>query len=115
LDSGTPDTKHDLEDIGPELVTVTLVAAPFDAYQYELLNKCFSRGIHLKPHYVADLSQPMENIVRKSHLDTVARALKKIEVSYYDRPEEGLIPWIELFDVRVKRHIMVFSLTAKWN
>ena len=89
--------EYDLKDLGTELVSLMLVPAPLDRYDRELLDRCFDRVINFKCHYVADLSQPVENFVKKSHRDTVGRARKKVTVHLCPQPGERLEQWIELF------------------
>ena len=96
--------EYDLKDLGTELVSLMLVPAPLDRYDRELLDRCFDRVINFKCHYVADLSQPVENFVKKSHRDTVGRARKKVTVHLCPQPGERLEQWIELFSVLVRRH-----------
>jgi hypothetical protein len=95
---------HDLEEIGTDLVSLMVVPAPFDGYARPLLEQCFTQVIPFKSHYVIDLTQPVEKIVKKSHRDTVARAVKKVEVSQCLDPVDHLAKWIELFDVLATRH-----------
>jgi hypothetical protein len=108
--------EYDLEDIGTDLVSLMLVPAPFDPYNCELLNRCFDRVIKFKPHYVADLTQPIEKIVKKSHRAAVGRAQKKVEVHLCPHPSERIEQWMELFSVLVNRHnitgIRAFSREA---
>lgn len=95
---------RDLDEIGTDLISLMIVPAPFDNFERALLERCFSRVIHFKSHYVIDLAQPLDRIVKKSHRDTVARALKKVEVSYCAEPHTRLDKWIELFQTLTARH-----------
>lgn len=95
---------EDLRDIGTDLVSLMLVPAPFDDYDLPLLEGCFSRVIPFKSHYVADLTQPIEQVVKKSHRDTVARAMKKVQVSHCAEPESRLAQWVDFFHTLAERH-----------
>lgn len=107
---------YDLEELGTELVSLMVVPAPFDGYQHDQLAQCFPQVIPFKAHYIADLDQPIERIVKKSHKDTVARALKHVEVTHCREPQTRLDTWSALFDVLVRRHkidgIRAFSKDA---
>ena len=94
----------DLDEIGTDLVSLMVVPAPFDRYSRPLLEQCFEQVTPFKSHYVTDLSKPLEQIVKKSHRETVARATKKVQVAHCVEPVAQLTKWIELFDVLVKRH-----------
>ncbi len=106
----------DLEEIGSDLISLMIVPAPFDGYREDMLSRCFSRVTRFKSHYVADLTQPLGKIVKKSHKETISRALKKVDVSYCPEPHTRLSKWVELFDTLVARHkirgIRAFSAAA---
>jgi hypothetical protein len=95
---------EDLRDIGTDLVSLMLVPAPFDDYDLPLLQRCFSRVLPYKQHYVTDLTQPLEKVVKKSHRETVVRAMKKVEVSHCTEPESRLAQWVEFFGTLTERH-----------
>lgn len=106
----------DLEEIGKELVSLVLVPAPLDPYNREFLEGCFDRVLHFKPHYVADLTTPIEKIVKQSHKAAVRRAQKNVDVRVCSQPGERVDQWVELFSVLVGRHgisgIRAFSREA---
>ncbi|WP_447597832.1 GNAT family N-acetyltransferase [Nitrospira sp. Nam80] len=93
-----------------------IVPAPFDPYDPELLERCFSKVIPFKSHYVADLTRPIDQIVKKSHRDTVARVIKKVCVSHCLDPASRLTQWIKFFETLTARHritgIRAFSAGA---
>jgi hypothetical protein len=95
---------EDLQEIGTNLVSLMIVPAPFDGYDRPLLKRCFSRVIPFKSHYVTDLTQPIEKVVKKSHRETLTRASKKVQVSHCTEPQSRLRQWIDLFDTLAARH-----------
>lgn len=95
---------EDLDEIGTDLVSLMIVPAPFDGYDRALLDRCFSRVIPFKSHYVADLTRPIEQIVKKSHRDTVARASKKVQVAICTDPLSRLTDWMRFFGTLARRH-----------
>jgi len=106
----------DLDEIGDELVSLSLVTDPFGMYDSGCLNKCFDVVIPFKEHFVADLRQPISTLVSKSHQSTVRRALQNVEVEVCPDPMLYLGEWIELFENLVERHnitgIRAFSQTS---
>ncbi len=96
--------EHDLADVGTDLVSLMVVPAPLDGCSRPLLEACFTHVTPFKHHYIADLAQPPEQIVKKSHRDTVARALRKVSVTACADPLSRLDRWVQLFDVLAKRH-----------
>jgi hypothetical protein len=108
--------KRDLDEIGAELVSLMLVPAPFDQYSQAMLEEAFTVVKPFKSHYVTDLTVPVDKIVKKSHRDTVARAVKKVQVSHCAKPLTRLAEWVGLFEVLTKRHaitgIRAFSSDA---
>lgn len=94
----------DLDEIGTDLVSLTLVTDPFGDYEGADLKACFERVVHFKDHYVADLRLPRDKIVKRSHRATVRRALRKVEVRMCPEPLQFLEKWIELFAVLAKKH-----------
>jgi hypothetical protein len=107
---------EDLDEIGTDLVSLMIVPAPFDGYDRALLDRCFSRVVPFKSHYVADLNRPIEQNVKKSHRETVARAAKKVHVSLCPDPLARLEDWMHFFDTLTRRHcirgIRAFSRRA---
>lgn len=101
-----PKLASDLDEIAPNLVSLVVVPDPFGAFDSRLLEKCFDRVVHLKDHFVADLSYPVNQIVKRSHRATVRRALNKVEVRVCPRPWEYLDQWVDLFaNLRKRRNI----------
>lgn len=96
--------EEDVDELAGNLVSLTIVPAPFDGYDLALLERCFSHVIPFKPHYVTDLTQPIDKVVKRSHRDTVARATKKVQVSRCTEPESRLSQWIEFFGTLTQRH-----------
>ena len=108
---------EDLEDLGSKLVSLSLVTDPFCDCDQAYLRQCFKDFvIPFKEHFVADVSQPVNNIVSQSHHRTVRRAMRNVEVVRCSEPVLLLDEWVELFANLVKRYsitgIRAFSRTA---
>ena len=94
----------DLEELRKELVSLTLVPAPFAPYDRALLERCFGRVVHFKDHFVADLSRPVEDIVKRTHRKSARRARRNVDVRVCTRPEDHLDTWADLFSTLAGRH-----------
>lgn len=105
----------DLDDLRDTLVSVVLVADPFGP-DCGRLERTFDRVVPFKSHYVADLSRPLAEIVRRSHRDTVRRALRNTSVVVCNEPAELLDTWMAMYTPLVARHgvtgIRAFSRQA---
>jgi len=94
----------DLDKIGDTLVSVALVTDPFGEYDEKYLHKCFTVVRPFKAHYIADLDQPLNQVVSKHHNYYARRALRDIEVERCDSPIDYLDEWVELYDCLIQRH-----------
>ncbi len=107
----------DLEDIGDSLVSLAVVPDPFDNYDAALLRQNFQDVvIPFKPHYVADLSQPLASFVSPHHCRNAQKALKTIDIEQCADPNQFIDDWLRLYKFLVQRHnirgIPAFSDTA---
>ncbi len=94
----------DLAAMRTELVSLVLVTEPFGNFDQALLEEHFSRVVHFKNHFVADLDQPIEEIVKHTHRQQARRTLQKVEVRVCSQPWEYVDIWLPLFQNLVKRH-----------
>jgi hypothetical protein len=106
----------DLKELGDDLVTLTLVADPFGAYDVEYLEQSFDVVTPFKEHFVADLSRPIGDIASKHHRYYARRAFRDLEVKRCADPESHLDEWLDLYAALIKRHritgIRAFSKDA---
>ncbi len=106
----------DLEDLGDELVTLSLVTDPFEAFDLAYLRQCFDVVIPFKEHFVADLRQPINVIVSKHHRYYARRALRSVHVERRPNPVQHLDEWTDLYATLIKRNslrgIKAFSKAA---
>lgn len=96
--------RADLDEVASELVSVVMVTDPFSNVEVETLESCFDGVTHFKDHFVADLDQPIESIVKKSHRANVRKAMRKVDVAVCENPADYLDRWIELYGNLVRRH-----------
>jgi hypothetical protein len=95
----------DIEELRPELVSVSLVTDPFGDYDAAVLERAFpDRAVPFKEHVVADLGRPWEETAHKHHRRNAARALEAVEVAVVGDPPALLDEWVSLYDGLVRRH-----------
>lgn len=98
----------DLRRLEGELVSFCGVADPFGDFRENQLAEAFDRVIHFKDHYIADLSRPIEELVSQRNLRAAERALRTLDVEFYESPLEVFDLWMDLYPHHVRR----FSLTG---
>ena len=96
--------KRDIEELPPDLVSLSLVTDPFGDYEPAALENSFDRVVPFKRHFVADTSLPTEQLVSKRHREDARRSLRKVRVEVCDNPPAHLDEWLEMFAVLVERH-----------
>lgn len=107
----------DLEDLGDDLVCLSLVADPFGGYDVPYLRRCFPDVvIPFKEHYVIDLEKPLNETVSKHHRYYARKALRRVSVQVHPRPPTFLDEWMDLHQHLVIKHniqgIRAFSRQA---
>ena len=107
----------DLEDIGSDLVCLSLVADPFGEYDEDYLHRCFADVvIPFKEHYVVDLEKSIDSIVSKHHRYYARRALKQVHIDICNDPPQFAEEWTGLSSNLTRRHalreIKAFSRAA---
>ena len=107
----------DLEDIGNELVTLSLVTDPFGQYDTTYLHRCFRDVVMpFKEHFIVDLRRPMKTFVCKHHTRYARKALKELKAERCENPTEFINEWVELYANLIKRHcikgMLVFSRSS---
>jgi hypothetical protein len=95
--------KDDLDEIGDDLVSLSLVADPFGNYAVEDLDACFDLVRPFKKHVVIDLTRARDEIVSKHHRERARRALNRLKVERCESPHRHLDEWIELHRCLVAR------------
>lgn len=96
--------REDLEQIGPDLVSVTLVTDPFGHYDEQLLTSTFDRVVPYKRHYVADLTKPRRAIVTRDRAHCAAMARKRgVVVEEIAEPPGWIDEWTALYNGALER------------
>lgn len=95
----------DLEDLAPGLVSLSVVADPFGAYDEALLRRNFPDLVRpFKHHFVVDLARPLRSFVSEHHRRNAARALAAVDVELCQQPTEWLDDCVRLYGILVARH-----------
>jgi hypothetical protein len=107
----------DLEDLGDEIVCLSLVTDPFGSYDESYLKRCFKDVVlAFKEHYVVDLQDPIENRVSRNMRHNIRRALRNINVEVCQNPRQFLDDWDRLYGRMIERFhirsIRAFSRSA---
>lgn len=106
----------DLEGLRNELVTLTLVADPFGAFDLAYLQRYFDMVLSFKRHFVTDLRHPQNDIVSKYHRKYARKALRSIDVEESQEPTQFIDEWVALYNTLIDRHsikgIRAFSRMA---
>ncbi len=96
---------QDLDQIGDELVSITMVTDPFGEYDPSFLKECFKDlVVPFKNHFVVDLETPFETLATAHHRRNARKALEEVEVDICANPSELLDDWRKLYSVLKERH-----------
>ena len=92
------------------------MADPFAPCDRSTLEQWFDVVLDFKPHFVTELTRPVEAIVSRSHQAAVRRALRQVDVEVCLEPAAHLDEWVGLYDCLIQRHriegIRAFSRAA---
>lgn len=107
----------DLDEVGDELVSLSLVTDPFGDYDPEYLRRCFRDiVVPFKEHYVVDLQRPLNEIAGRRHRKNARRALRNIRIQAVEEPATFLEKWLSLYNDLIEKHaisgISAFSRAA---
>lgn len=95
----------DLNDLGNQLVAISLITDPFGDYtQPELLQWFKDLVKPYKEHFIVDLQQQPEDFVAAHHQRNARKALKMVRVEIDTEPIHLLNEWISLYEHLIDRH-----------
>ena len=96
---------QDVESLGSDLVSLTLVTDPLGDYQLNDLKACFPDLLRpFKEHFIIDLQEPRERTVSKSHRYNARKALRELTVEVVDDPESFIDEWAVLHGHLINKH-----------
>jgi hypothetical protein len=107
----------DLDELGDDLVSLTLVTDPFGEYDSTYLQHCFKDlTLPFKEHFIIDLDRPLNKVVSRHHRQRSNKALRDVTVEVCDEPLGFIDEWITLYSGLVEKHgitgMHAFSRTA---
>ena len=97
---------EDLEQVGPDLVSLSLVTDPLSGVDPAYLNRCFDFVKPFKTHYIIDLIRPLESFIGKVHRKNARKTLELMDVEICMEPAEYLDEWIKLYENLISKHNM---------
>ncbi len=86
----------DLDALSDHLIGASLVTDPFCPLDEEHLRRLFDHVIPYKPHYIADLSLPVQDYVSKSRYRSAHKLLPQLEIEVLENPQHLVEEWITL-------------------
>jgi hypothetical protein len=107
----------DLDDIGNELVSLSLVSDPFGDYDTTYLHMCFKDLVlPFKEHFIIDLCRTMNTFVSSHHRRYARKAFQKVNVERCEDPTQFINEWVDFYATLVEKHnikgIQAFSRSA---
>ena len=97
--------EKDLDWVGNQLVSLSLVTDPFGRYNPQKLIKCFKDIARpYKEHFVVDLQQRPEEFVAAHHQRNAHKALKRVNIEICTEPIKYLAEWVSLYNNLIERH-----------
>ncbi len=97
--------REDIDNLGDDLVSLSMVPDPFGEYNEAYLHECFRDVVvPFKEHYVIDLKRPRNEVVSKHHRYYARKALRQLSVEEHPEPDQFLDEWMLLHANLVKKH-----------
>ncbi len=94
----------DLDNIGSDLVTLSIVTDPFGNYDEAYLKNCFPDVCKpFKQHYVTDLRRPPRTFISEHHKRNLRKVHHQVTVDICEHPAAYLDEWIRLYSNLIKR------------
>lgn len=94
----------DINDLRDSLVSLSLVTDPFGDIRENEIASFFDVFFLFKQHYVTDLSQPIEQTVRKRYQQYARKALEEVSIEFCSQPMQYLLEWMKLYNFLICRH-----------
>ncbi len=95
---------EDLDEVGEDLITLTLVTDPFAVIDQSYLERHFEIVTPFKSHYIANLTSAPEHFVNKHHRYYARKSLQEITVEICEEPIKYINEWCLLYEQLIQRH-----------
>jgi Acetyltransferase (GNAT) domain len=100
-----PLLEKDLDQVGSQLVSLSLVTDPFGTYTHQDLQRYFKNVARpYKEHFVINLQRRPEEFVAAHHQRNTHKALKAVNVEVCIEPIKYLNEWVSLYHTLIGRH-----------
>ncbi len=96
--------RADIDDVGREWISFTMVTDPFGPVGQADLRAIFDHVVPFKEHLVSDLTKPIDQIVSKKRRRHARNALKRLMVEVFTEPMSLVDDWSRLYDCLIRRH-----------
>ena len=97
--------ESDFDQIGGQLVSLSMVTDPFGNYTHEELLRYFKDIANpYKEHFVVDLQQNPKEFVAAHHQRNARKSMKSVKVEICPEPNQFLDEWCTLYDNLIERH-----------
>ena len=95
----------DIAALPSSLVSLAAVTDPFAGSDEESLGRAFNHIVRpYKPHYIIDLTRPLESFADRHHLGCARSALKKLAIECCAAPLDHFEDWMALYANLIARH-----------
>ncbi|NOY17353.1 MAG: hypothetical protein GXP23_10585 [Gammaproteobacteria bacterium] len=97
--------RQDVESLGPDLVSLTMITDPMGSYQLDDLEAYFPDVVRpFKEHFVCDLHASRMETVSQHHRYYSRKALRGLKIEAVHEPEPFIDEWMDLHQHLIKRH-----------
>ncbi len=94
----------DFEQIGDELVSLSVITDPLGDFDLDYLRRCFKDVVSpFKQHFVVDLRQPMSEFIHPHHRRNAQRGLQSVEIERHEEGSKFIDEWTILYADLVRR------------
>jgi len=95
----------DLEEIGSDLISLSIVTDPFGDFDKDYLKKSFKDVVvPFKDHFIVDLHRSINDFVSAHHRRYARKALQNLNIERCKNPIQFLYEWLALYAILIKRH-----------
>ena len=97
--------EKDLDWVGTQLVSLSLVTDPFGKYEPQELSRYFKDVARpYKEHFIIDLQRRPQEFVASHHQRNAKKALEIVKVEIFEEPIHLLDEWDSLYKNLIERH-----------
>jgi hypothetical protein len=95
---------EDLRSLPGDIVSISIVTDPFGNWDIQALEQCCDHVVHFKDHFVIDITQPFEKVMKHDHHRKIRIALRELQFERCPAPLSHVDEWCHLYQNLVGRH-----------